>query len=83
MKNKSEEKTIAFTISTDLHKEVKVKLAQQGLTLKGWLIDLMVNELGKKESIEQEQDNKDLKKIRENAKAILTIVDKIEGKQKK
>lgn len=43
------EKTINFKIDEELYKQVKVKIAQQGMTLKDYMIQLIKNNLESKE----------------------------------
>lgn len=42
------EKTITIRISEDLHKTVKIKIAESGVTLKDYLVDLIQKDLAKK-----------------------------------
>ena len=39
------ERTLAFRIDKEFHKELKVRLAQQGITLKSYIISLMQKDL--------------------------------------
>lgn len=41
------EKTITIRISEDLHKTVKIRIAEQGISLKDYLVDLIQKDLAK------------------------------------
>lgn len=41
------EKTITIRIDEELHKSVKVKIAQEGISLKDYLINLICKDLNK------------------------------------
>ncbi len=39
------EKTIAIRIDEDLHRKIKIRLAQTGMTLKDYIVQLICNDL--------------------------------------
>jgi predicted DNA binding CopG/RHH family protein len=45
---KINEKTITVRISEDLHKAVKIRIAQEGVSLKDYVVNLIQSDLGKK-----------------------------------
>ena len=45
MKNTLPEKTIAFTVDEELHKEIKLRIAESGQFLKGYIINLIREDL--------------------------------------
>lgn len=40
-----EERTLAFRISADLQKRIKIRIAEKGMTLKDYIIELVENDL--------------------------------------
>lgn len=42
------EKTITVRISNDLHKAVKIRIAEQGISLKDYIVGLIQKDLAKK-----------------------------------
>lgn len=42
------EKTMTVRISEDLHKAVKIRIAQEGISLKDYIVNLIQSDLGKK-----------------------------------
>lgn len=50
------EKTIAFTVDEEFHKEIKVRIAESGQFLKGYIINLIKEDL-KRASEEKRQEN--------------------------
>lgn len=43
------EKTITIRVSEELHKEIKIKIAQEGMSLKDYVLDLIEKDLKKAE----------------------------------
>lgn len=41
------EKTINFKVDEEFYKEIKIKVAKEGITLKGYVIDLIKKDLEK------------------------------------
>ena len=41
-------KTITVRISEDLHKTVKIRIAEEGISLKDYIVDLIQKDLAKK-----------------------------------
>ena len=42
------EKTITIRVADDLHKEIKIKIAQQGISLKDYILKLIEQDMAKK-----------------------------------
>ena len=42
------EKSITVRISEDLHKTVKIRIAEEGISLKDYIVDLIQKDLAKK-----------------------------------
>lgn len=45
---KMSEKTITIRVSEDLHKAIKIRIAEEGASLKDYVVNLIQNDLGKK-----------------------------------
>jgi predicted DNA binding CopG/RHH family protein len=41
------DKTITIRVSEELHKDIKIKIAQEGVTLKDYVLDLIEKDLKK------------------------------------
>lgn len=45
---KVNEKTITIRVSEDLHKAIKIRIAEEGISLKDYVVNLIQKDLGKK-----------------------------------
>lgn len=63
------EKTIAFTVDEELHKEIKLRIAESGQFLKGYIINLI------------KEDLKNAKKQKREEKKEFTIEDALEKEE--
>ncbi len=50
------EKTIAFTVDEDFHKKIKMRIAESGQFLKGYIVNLIEEDL-KKANAEKKAEN--------------------------
>lgn len=55
----SKERTIALQIDEAFHREIKIRLAENGKTLKGYIIDLIKADLDSSKKTEQMPDKLD------------------------
>ena len=76
------EKTIAFTVDEDLHKEIKFRIAESGQFLKGYIINLIKADLAKAKA-EQRRKKKEysIEDALEKEKELRDILNQI-AKQK-
>ncbi len=65
------ERTIALQIDEDFHKEIKIRLAESGKTLKGYIIDLIKADL---------YSNKKSEDIPDKLDTVIEILQKIAEK---
>ncbi len=57
---KIKERTIALQIDEEFHKEIKIRLAESGKTLKGYIIDLIKADLNSSRKAEDVPDKLDI-----------------------
>lgn len=48
------EKTITIRVSDELHRQIKIKIAQDGISLKDYVINLIEKDLAKEKETNQE-----------------------------
>lgn len=70
---KIKERTIALQIDEEFHKEIKIRLAESGKTLKGYIIDLIKADLYSTKKVEDVPDKLD---------KIIEILQKIANEKK-
>lgn len=49
------EKTIAFTVDEELHKEIKMRIAESGQFLKGYIINLIKEDLAESKALQRKE----------------------------
>ncbi len=70
------ERTLAFRIDEEFHKELKVRLAQQGITLKSYIISLIQKDLeGNDEILNAKVLNRSAKKILDETQKIIEMTE--------
>lgn len=70
------ERTLAFRIDEEFHKELKVRLAQQGITLKSYIISLIQKDLeGNDEILNAKALNRSAKKILGETQKIIEMTE--------
>ena len=70
------ERTLAFRIDEEFHRELKVRLAQQGITLKSYVLSLIKKDLERSDDIfNAEALNKSAKKILDETQKIIEMTE--------
>ena len=71
------ERTLAFRVDENFHRDLKVKLAQKGITLKDYVIGLIESDLyEQKHPISVEELRNYAQQIHDNSKSILEMTNK-------
>lgn len=74
------EKTIAFTVDEEFHRDIKIRLAETGQTLKGYIINLIREDF---ERVNKDKEEYNLSDIEQKANDILRIINRLEADEKK
>lgn len=76
------EKTIAFTVDEEFHKEIKLRIAESGQFLKGYIINLIKEDLAKAKA-EQRKEKKEyfIEDALEKEKELREILNQIAKKK--
>lgn len=70
------ERTLAFRVDEEFHKELKVRLAQQGITLKSYIISLIQKDLeGTDYILNAKSLNRCAKKILDETQKIIEMTE--------
>lgn len=71
------ERTLAFRIDEEFHRELKVKLARQGTTLKSYVLSLIRKDLeGNSDFVNVKELNESAKKILDEAQKLIQMTEK-------
>ncbi len=71
------ERTLAFRVDEELHRNLKIRLAQKGITLKDYVIGLIESDMYEQEHpIPVEDLRKYAQQIHDNSKSILEMTNK-------
>lgn len=71
------EKTLAFRIDEEFHRDLKIKLAKKGITLKDYVIGLIKSDLyEEKHPVSIDELRKYAQQIRDNSESIIEMTNK-------
>ena len=78
------EKTIAFTIDEELHKEIKLRIAETGQFLKGYIINLIREDLkNAKKQVRKESREFTIEDAIEKEEELRDILNQLQKSKKK